>query len=79
MTDITLESIKALLEKVTPGKWEVDALGYIRGDNNESILDRVDNVPFIAQAPAIVEWLLVRVEELKKCTHVAQYTANQHV
>jgi hypothetical protein len=62
----TVEEIKKMMGEITPGKWEIDALGYIRGEKGESILDRKENAPFVASAPEIVEFLLQRVEELEK-------------
>ena len=62
----TIEGITEMLGSITPGDWLIDMLGYIRGENGESILDRKENAPFVAASPQIIRFLLDRVEELEK-------------
>lgn len=73
----TVEGIKALLEKVTPGTWEVSPnKQLLLSENLEPIVAFINRAyttkkqqiltdQFIAQSKSIVEWLLKENEELE--------------
>ncbi len=74
MTQYTIEQIKELLAKVTPGKWssqkhtilyeiDLDTFGIILSPTQSPVKEDLE---FIAQSKEIIQWLLDKNEKLEK-------------